>query len=160
MTLTPILTAPPMVQLHLMFAVFAIGLGPVNVFRTRRDCLHRAVGGTWMLSMFGLAATGLMISSWSVIGPFNPIHIFSVLTLVSLGESIWHLRNRRFAAHGRAMKSLYFQGLAIAGLFTFLPGRRLNEAFFANAPILGFVATFVVVATVAWTASRRVPQAR
>ncbi|MEY1554926.1 DUF2306 domain-containing protein [Yoonia sp. R2331] len=158
MTLTPILTAPLMVQIHLLCAVLAICLGPVNIWRKRRDRLHRMMGGTWMLAMFGLATSGLMMSSWAVIGPFNPIHLFSVLTYISLAESIWHLINRRFAQHGRAMRSLYFQGLAIAGLFTFLPGRTLNETFFAASPLAGFVATFVVVGGLAWLGWRYQPR--
>ncbi len=155
MTLDPIPTAPLMVQIHLICALLAICLGPINIWRRRHDRLHRIFGGVWMVAMFGLATSGLMMSSWSVIGPFNPIHLFSILTYVSLTESIWHLRHRRFAQHGRAMRSLCFQGLGIAGLFTFLPGRTLNETFFQAAPVLGFIATFVVVGGVVWMGWRR-----
>lgn len=43
------------------------------------------------------------------------------------------------------MRSLYFWAIGVAGIFTFLPGRRMNEAFFTNAPIVGFIGVACVI---------------
>jgi hypothetical protein len=72
-----------------------------------------------------------------VIGPFSPIHILSVVTLVGLTQAFRHLRHGRYPAHGRALRALYLQALIVTGIFTFLPGRRMNALFFAQSPALG-----------------------
>lgn len=38
------------------------------------------------------------------------------------------------------MLGLYWYGVLTAGIFTLLPGRALNEAFFPQAPWLGYLA--------------------
>jgi hypothetical protein len=35
------------------------------------------------------------------------------------------------------MRNLYLQALILAGIFTFLPGRRMNAVFFSQNPELG-----------------------
>ena len=94
--------------------------------------------------MFVLAVSGFFIHGLRMIGPFSPIHLFSILTLYGLWESISHLRARRFAAHGKAMKSLYFTALLLAGFFTLLPGRRMNEVLFGAYGLEGFVVVLVI----------------
>ena len=49
-----------------------------------------------------------------------------------------HAFARRWEAHGLAMRALYWRGLAVAGLFTFLPGRVFNRMFFPEMPELGY----------------------
>ena len=155
MSIAPFLTADPIIQVHLMAALAAVFLGPINAFKLVRSVWHQRIGLIWMTTMFVLAVSGLFISSWSLIGPFNPIHMFSVLVLWSIGKGLWHLRQREFVRHGAEMRGLYFQGLGAAGLFTFLPGRTLNDIFFPNAPVTGFILTFIVVATLAITGWQR-----
>ena len=46
MSFDPLLTAPFQIQLHVGFAVIAIVLGPIALFRTRRDRIHRITGYT------------------------------------------------------------------------------------------------------------------
>ncbi len=43
-----------------------------------------------------------------------------------------------YAAHGRAMQSLYLQALILAVVFTFLPGRLMNAVLFGQSPEAGF----------------------
>lgn len=133
----PFFAAPLAVQIHVLFAVPALILGPVALFRKSRDGLHRWAGRVWVVAMAGLALSSFFIQTIRVIGPFSPIHILSVLTILGLGQSIQFLWHRRFEAHGRAMRSLYLQALILAGIFTFLPGRRMNAMFFAEKPELG-----------------------
>ncbi|MFP4450126.1 MAG: DUF2306 domain-containing protein, partial [Rhodosalinus sp.] len=73
-----VLTATPLiVQLHLAAALPALLLGPVALYRRRRDRLHKTFGYLWVASILGLAVSGLFIrSEIALLGPFGPIHLF------------------------------------------------------------------------------------
>lgn len=133
----PFLAAPFAVQIHVLFAVPALILGPIALFRRSRDGLHRWSGRFWAIAMAGLALSSFFIQTIRIIGPFSPIHILSVMTILGLAQSFYFLWRRQYQAHGRAMRSLYLQALILAGVFTFLPGRRMNLMFFADNPEMG-----------------------
>ena len=144
MDMTPLLTAGPEVQLHVALAVLALTLGPFALLRARRDALHRWLGRVWIAAMLGTALSSLFIHEGRMFGPFSVIHILSVITLAGLGQGVWHLIRRDYRAHGRAMRALYVQALILAGIFTFLPGRRMNAALFGANPQAGFVVAVVL----------------
>lgn len=133
----PFFAAPLAVQIHVLFAVPALILGPIALFRKSRDWLHRWTGRVWVVAMAGLALSSFFIQTIRIIAPFSPIHILSVLTIAGLAQSLYFLWRRQYLAHGRAMRSLYLQALILAGIFTFLPGRRMNVMFFADNPAMG-----------------------
>jgi uncharacterized membrane protein len=133
----PFVSATLAIQIHILCAIPALILGPVALFRKSRDGLHRWAGRVWVLAMAGLALSSFFIQTIRVIGPFSPIHILSVMTIAALGRSFFYLAKGRYEAHGRAMRALYLQALILAGIFTFLPGRRMNEVFFAQNPEMG-----------------------
>jgi uncharacterized membrane protein len=98
----------------------------VALFRASRDIWHKVAGRIWVLAMIGLAGSSLFIHEARIIGPFSPIHALSIVTFVGLFMGLRAALRRDFVAHGRAMRALYVQALIIAGVFTFLPGRRMN----------------------------------
>lgn len=160
MTADPFLSAPLVVQFHIVMAVLAVVIGPVAVFRRSRDRWHKAAGRLWVGLMLGVALSSLWINEGRVWGPFSPIHLLSALTLWGLWVGLGHIRAGRVAAHGRAMQALYAQSLLIAGAFTFLPGRRMNAMFFGAAPQLGFAIMLgLALAVVAgfWLRGRKNP---
>ena len=140
MTLTPLLTAPLVVQLHVCAALCAIVLGPIALWRRSRDHWHKRLGYAWVVAMGATALSSFAISDAHVIGPFSPIHGLSVFTLWGLWQAVNAARQGRIAHHSQGMRSLYFWAMGVAGLFTFLPGRRMNTVFFADIPLPGFVA--------------------
>ncbi len=147
MTLDPILSAPLAVQFHLLAAIPALLLGPVALWRSRRDRWHRITGYVWVASMAAVAATGLAIPSAGLalvsplgLGPFGPIHLLSLATFWGIACGVSHARAGRTAAHRATMRWMYFGALGLAGLFTLLPGRRLNAALFPAEPGLGWLA--------------------
>jgi uncharacterized membrane protein len=153
MTLAPLLEAGPVLQWHVASALPALILGPVAIYRKSRDVWHRVGGVLWVLAMFSTALSSFFIHDARVRGPFSPIHLLSVLTLVGLVQGVRHMRAGRFRAHGRIMKGLYVQALILAGAFTFLPGRRMSAAFFPEAPQAGFwgvLAFGIVLAVLIW----------
>ena len=89
--------------------------------------------------MAGTALSSFGISEAPVLGPLSPIHALSFFTLWSLWYGINAARQGRIAAHQKEMRSIYFWALGIAGIFTFLPGRRMNTALFGDASTFGFL---------------------
>lgn len=87
---------------------------------------------------------GTALSSFGMVseigpGPVSPIHALSVFALWGLWRGISAARQGRIGAHQKEMRSLYFWAIGIAGLFTFLPERRLNTAIFGDASTFGFL---------------------
>jgi uncharacterized membrane protein len=58
---------------------------------------------------------------------FTWIHLFTVVTLVSLPLGIYRIRRGNVRGHAAAMKGLFIGGLVIAGIFTLIPGRILGN---------------------------------
>lgn len=156
MTLAPFLNAPFVIQLHIIAALMALSLGPVALLRRSRDRVHRLAGRAWIAAMAVTALSSFFIYTIRLVGPFSPIHILSIITLVGLWEGLRQVRAGRIADHKRTMMSLYVFGMGIPGLFTLLPGRIMNAIVFPQAPWVGFwaaVAT-MLIGGLAWAWSR------
>lgn len=145
MTLTPLLSAPFEIQFHVLCAIASIILGPIALLRRSRDRWHRRVGKIWVAAMGLTALSSFAISDSPMFGPFSIIHGLSVLTLWGLWQGVGHARAGQIAAHRKEMKGLYFWAMGVAGLFTFLPGRRMNEVVSAANPELGFIIAAIVI---------------
>lgn len=138
-TLQPLLEADAIIQLHVAAASAALVLGPLALYRTRRDVLHKIVGYSWVMGMGVTALSSFWIHTFPLIGPFSPIHLLAVFALWSLFEGMRHVFAGRIRLHQEVLRSLYWRGLIVAGLFNFLPGRVTNRTVFGDAPELGYV---------------------
>ncbi|WP_425098943.1 DUF2306 domain-containing protein [Tropicibacter sp. S64] len=138
MSLDPLLAAPLATQIHALAAVVALTVGPVALYRRRRDRLHRTLGYIWVLAMAILALSSFAIQGFRVIGPFSPIHLLSILVLVSLWTGVRHAVQGRAEAHRQTMIALFWRALCAAGLLTFLPGRLVNRIVFGEHETLGY----------------------
>lgn len=130
MSLTPLIEAPLPVQIHAAAAIAALFLGAVVLFRRKGTPLHKAMGRVWVALMLVAAGSSIFINDIRLIGPFSPIHIFSVMTFVGVAQGIIEIRRGNLRAHRAAMQGLYFFALIIAGAFTLLPGRRMHDVLF------------------------------
>ncbi|WP_430449304.1 DUF2306 domain-containing protein [Rhodophyticola sp.] len=150
MTLDPILNAPTEVQVHVLAVIAAVALGPFAIYRRRRDLVHRILGYLWVSAMAVVAGSGLFIESalWAMLGPFGPIHLLSLWVLYTLWRGVEAARRRDVATHRVTMRGLYWQSLGIAGLFTLLPGRRINRVVFPETPEAGGVVVVLGVLTI------------
>lgn len=127
MQLEPLLNAMPPIPSHAIAAMAALALGTVQLARPKGTASHRYLGWGWVVLMAYVAISGFFINEFRTWGPFSPIHILSIVTLVTLGWAIHSARNRRIGAHKRAMTTLFFLALVVNGLFVFLPGRTLHQ---------------------------------
>ena len=65
-----------------------------------------------------------------MLGPWSPIHLLSIFTLIVLPIAVWRARRHKVADHRRIMIMIFVGALVIAGLFTFLPGRIMYAVVF------------------------------
>jgi uncharacterized membrane protein len=131
MTLAPLLVASPAVQIHAFAALAALVLMPVQLVLPKGGSRHRAVGYAWVAAMLLAAATSFFVHEMRIgIGPFGPIHLLSLVTLVSLPLAVRAARRREFARHRRIMLILVWSALVGAGVFTLLPGRIMHAVAF------------------------------
>lgn len=145
MSIEPLLSAGLVIQVHVVAAICAIVLGPVALLRRSRDIWHKVAGRVWVVAMLVVAVSSFWISEAPMLGPFGPIHVLSVLTLWGLFQGMRAIRRGDIVRHQGEMRGLYFWAMGVAGLFTFLPGRRMNTVFFGENAVLGFVVAALVI---------------
>jgi uncharacterized membrane protein len=137
MTLAPLLRAEWAIVIHAFPAIAAFFLGLVQLVLPKGGTRHRLFGWLWVGLMAVTAGSSFFIHTICVVGGFSPIHLLSILTLVSLPLAVIHARKHRIAAHAKSMKMLFFTALVLAGAFTFLPGRIMHGVVFGGASVAG-----------------------
>lgn len=130
MSLTPLLQAPGTIPLHAFAAMAAFLLGIVQFAAPKGTLPHRTIGWIWVALMFAVAISSFWIHEIRLIGPFSPIHLLSIFAPVMLVFAVLHARRHNVSAHKKAMTSIFFGALVIAGAFTFLPGRIMHTVVF------------------------------
>jgi uncharacterized membrane protein len=132
MTLEPLTSAPLAIQLHALAALTAVVLGTLQLVLPKGTSGHRCNGYVWAALMLTVAASGLFIHTIRMIGPFSPIHLLSLLILVTVPMAVWRARQGNAAKHGRAMRNIFWIALIGAGLFTLFPGRIMYRVLFSG----------------------------
>jgi uncharacterized membrane protein len=107
---------------HLGTVLPALPLGAWILLSRKGGRLHRLMGRVWA----GMMVTTAISSFWLGEG-LSFIHLFSVLTLVSVPLAIYWIRRGDVERHRRTMTNVYI-GLVVAGIFSFAPGRLLETA--------------------------------
>ena len=130
MTLAPLLAAPVAIQLHAFAAFGAFALGAVQLAAPKGTIPHRLFGWSWAGLMLTVIVSSFFIHEIRLWGPWSPIHLLSVFTLLMLPLAVWLARRHQVERHRRAMSGLFFGALVIAGLFTLLPGRIMHAVVF------------------------------
>ena len=132
MSLAPLLDAAPAIPLHACAAMAAFALGLVQFAAPKGTLPHRTIGWIWVLLMVSVAISSFWIHTIRLVGPFSPIHLLSIFTLIVLPIGVWRAHRHRAADHKRIMTMIFTGALVIAGLFTFLPGRIMHAVVFGN----------------------------
>ena len=84
MSLAPLLDAARTIPLHAFAAMAAFALGLVQFAAPKGTLPHRTVGWIWVLLMLAVAISSFWIHQIRLVGPFSPIHLLSIFTLVML----------------------------------------------------------------------------
>ncbi|MEM7068313.1 MAG: DUF2306 domain-containing protein [Pseudomonadota bacterium] len=148
MSLIPILNAGFVTQLHIVAAVMAIVLGSVVLWRQKGTPTHKTMGRIWVGLMVIVAVSSFFIHELKTWGRFSPIHLVSIGTLISLVWSITAIRRGNIRAHKSGMLGVFVGGLGIAGTLSFLPGRLLHRAIFADLDIASIGQTGAIWITI------------
>ncbi len=132
MTLAPLLHADPVIQIHAFAALTAFVLGVVQLAAPKGTTRHRAMGWLWVLLLAAIAISSFWIHTIRMVGPFSPIHLLSIFTLVMLPIAVLAARRHRVAQHRRTMIAIFLGALVVAGLFTLVPGRIMHDVVFGG----------------------------
>ena len=128
-SLEPILTASTAIQIHVVGAVFAFGIGLVLLCAPKGFRLHKTLGWAWVVSMTVTAVSSFFITGMMG-GNLSPIHALSAWTMLGLPFGVAAIRRRDIQKHKHTMTGMFVGAMLIAGLFSFLPGRLMWEIFF------------------------------
>jgi uncharacterized membrane protein len=132
MSLAPLLSASPAIQLHAFAAMSAFVLGLVQLAAPKGTLPHRTLGGIWVAIMFVVAISSFFIHQLRIWGPWSPIHLLSIFTLIMLPLGVWRAHQHQVQSHRLTMISIFVGALVIAGLFTLMPGRIMHAVVFAQ----------------------------
>ncbi len=160
MSLTPLLQADIAVQIHAVSAIAAALIGAFVLWRRKGTELHKRLGRLWVVLMLVTATSALFIHELRLIGPFSPIHLFSIFTYIGIGQGLYAIIVRRDVRRHRAeMQGVYIGALMLAGAFTFLPGRRMHHVVFGPqagwTESLATIAVILLLSAIVWLRMRR-----
>jgi uncharacterized membrane protein len=130
MTLAPLLDAVPAIPVHAFAAMAAFVLGVIQLAAPKGTLPHRTLGWIWVVLMLAVALSSFWIHQIRLLGPWSPIHLLSIFVLAMLPLGVWRAHRHRVTDHRRIMVGVFAGGLAIAGLFTLLPGRIMHAVVF------------------------------
>jgi uncharacterized membrane protein len=130
MNVAPLLDAPPAIPLHAFAAMAAFVLGVVQFAAPKGTLPHRTLGWIWVGLLACVAVSSFWIHQIRLVGPWSPIHLLSIFTLVTLPLGVWMAHRHRVSDHRRIMISIFSGVLVVAGLFTLLPGRIMHTVVF------------------------------
>ncbi len=132
MSLMPLLQADFAIRAHAFAATTAFALGLVQFAGPKGTFVHRTIGWTWAALMLVVGVSSFFIHTIRLWGPWSPIHLLSIFTLVMLPLGILAAHRHAVSRHKKTMIGLFTGGLVVAGLFTFLPGRIMHAVVFGG----------------------------
>ena len=127
--LTTLALQRPLLFIHLVSALLALGLGIVLLLRRKGTGSHRSLGWVWVSAMGTAAVSSIFVGGERLPHLFglSPIHLLTALVLYQLPLAVRDARHGRVVAHRKRMRGLFIGGCVVAGLFTLLPGRFLGQ---------------------------------
>jgi len=132
MVLQPLIVAGPLILIHTVAALLAIGLGVVQFALPKGSGHHRVLGWAWIGTMTVVAMTSFGIHEIRQFGRFSWIHGLSIVVLALLVVGVVLARRGRIVDHRWTMTGLFVGALIISGLFTLVPGRVMHRVLFGS----------------------------
>lgn len=127
---------------HVVAALYALVIGPVQIFRRRRDRVHRIVGYLWLSAMYYVCVSSFWIVSE---GHFTWLHGLSAFTLVTVTLGLVSAIRGNVPAHKGNMIGSYL-GIAIAfGFAAGVPSRAIPRMISEDPGTAMFAAGLVVL---------------
>jgi uncharacterized membrane protein len=149
--LSPLLDASLPIQFHVATVVPAALIGPYLFLSRKGTPRHRLLGKVWIGLMVVSALSSFFIHSINLLAGFSPIHLLSIFVIYGSWNAVRAARAHRIREHRNSVISIYVGGIVIAGGFTLLPGRVMNEVIFtwpSQATDFGKLAALVAMMVV------------
>jgi uncharacterized membrane protein len=134
MSLSPLLSAPFVIQVHAFAAAAAFALGIVQFAAPKGTMPHRTLGWIWVVLMLTISVSSFWIHghSFRLWRSWSPIHLLSIFALIMLALGVAAAWQHRVRAHRMTMISIFAGALVIAGIFTLVPGRIMHAVLFGK----------------------------
>lgn len=117
-------------QIHVISAVTTFMIGALLLSGLPKGTTtHRRLGWLWVTTMASTAISSFFLTGLNG-GSFSVIHGLSAWTIIVVPFAVAAARRHDVKRHASAMRGMFLGGMAIAGLFTFLPGRLMWHLFF------------------------------
>ncbi|MDR6413649.1 DUF2306 domain-containing protein [Pseudarthrobacter sulfonivorans] len=130
---------------HVIAALFVLAIGPLQIFRRRRDRIHRTIGYLWVSAMYYVCFSSFWIVSD---GHFSWLHGLSAFTIVTVTLGLVSAIRRNIRSHLGNMVGSYI-GIAVAFVFAVtVPGRAIPELLADDPSSVAYVCGLVVLSTV------------
>ena len=127
-----LLSANTAIQLHAFAAMSAFALGIVQFSAPKGTLPHRTIGWIWVVLMLTVSISAFWIHTIRLWGPWSPIHLLAIFTLVMLPIAVLHARRHSVDRHRWTMVGIFVGALVIAGVFTLFPGRIMYAVVFGD----------------------------
>src|SRR6202158_3395647 len=95
MSLAPLLDAAPPIPVHAFAAMAAFALGVVQLAAPKGTLPHRTLGWIWVGLMMTVAGSSFWVHQIRLVGPWSPIHLLSILVLVTVPLAVWRAGQHR-----------------------------------------------------------------
>lgn len=135
MNLEPIFNAGFPIKVHVAAAILSAIFGATIFLNRKGTGFHKTFGWSFVVLMTITAVSAVFIRRTEGIpniAGFTPIHLFVVLTALTLPRALLRIRRGDVPGHAASMIGLFIGAILIAGALAFLPGRILNRVFFGG----------------------------
>ncbi|MCQ8185576.1 DUF2306 domain-containing protein [Parvularcula maris] len=129
----------PEIQLHWATVTIAFVAGLLQLLLSKGTPRHVWLGRLYAVMMIATSIAAFFIRSGEVSGleylslkGMSWIHIFIPITLTAVPLGVLAARRGDIRSHKGHMIGSYIGAILIAGVFTFVPGRRMHLLFFAD----------------------------
>ncbi|MDC0891458.1 DUF2306 domain-containing protein [Gammaproteobacteria bacterium] len=123
-------------SLHALPGLLALILGSIVLLSKKGTKTHKRRGYMWLGLMLLISLTAIFIQEINP-GSYSLIHLLIPWTIFSIIFGIYAIKKFKVTKnkvwrhlHQWTMIGLFFGALVIAGAFTLMPGRMLNEIIF------------------------------
>lgn len=142
-------TIPLAVIVHASAAFLVLIIGPVNIFRPRRDAVHRVLGRTWVGLMYLTCGSSFF---FGLEDGFTFLHGLSVFTTVTVTLGVWMIVSGSRRGHIGNMVGSYIGTLIAFGFAAFVPTRLIwTTAVTSPVALAAFAGALALIAG-AWFA--------
>ena len=120
---------PLIIQLHMIVAIGGVIVGGTAMLARKGTRRHKMFGRGFAVLALATALTSFFIHEIRTWGPWSPIHLLSIFTVVMIWRGVVLIRARRIAAHQFHMQFVFLSGFVVATAFTLLPERLPYQIF-------------------------------